>query len=178
MGYYSFKVSGPNLQGTTSLIEKAWMETYPGEHFIFHFLDDNYQEQYKAEQNFSKSITLGSMIAILISCLGLLGYTRYNAVKSIKEIGVRKAFGVSQFDIIMFFNNEILRIIGISAILSLPLAWIFVNKWLLNFAYKINVSVFMFLIALGITTLIAVSSTFYISWKSSLRSPNEALKSE
>ena len=178
VGYYSFKVSGSNLQSTISLIEKAWTETYPGERFLYHFLEDNYQEQYKAEQNFSKSITTGSLLAILISCLGLLGYARYNAVKSIKEIGVRKSFGASHFDIILFFNNEILRIIGISAIISLPLALILVNKWLLNFAYKINVSIWTFLIALGITTLIAVSSTFYISWKSSLRSPHEALKSE
>lgn len=178
VGYYSFKVSDSDLQGTISLIEKAWTETYPGERFLFRFLEENYQEQYKAEQDFSKSITLGSLLAILISCLGLLGYARYNAVKSIKEIGVRKAFGASQFEIIMLFNNEILRIIGVSAIISLPLAWILVNKWLMNFAYKINVSIWMFMIALGITILIAVSSTFYISWKSSLRSPHEALKSE
>ena len=112
VGYYSFKVSGTDLSATTSLIEKAWTETYPNEKFIFHFLEDNYQKQYETEQNFSKSVTSGSLLAILISCLGLLGYARYNAVKGIKEIGVRKAFGASQLNILMLFNNEILRIIG------------------------------------------------------------------
>ena len=178
VGYYSFKVSGTDLQATISQIEKAWTDIYPGERFLYRFLEDTYQEQYKTEKNFSSSITLGSLFAILISCLGLLGYARYNAVKSIREIGIRKSFGASQFDILMHFNNEIFGIIGISAIVSLPLAWIFVNKWLMNFAFRINVSVWMFLIALSLTMLIAVSSTFYISWKSSLRSPNEALKAE
>jgi putative ABC transport system permease protein len=178
VGYYSFKLSGANLQGTISRIEKAWTEVYPGEKFLFRFLEANFREQYKTEEDFGRTITLGSFLAILISCLGLLGYARYYAVKSIREIGVRKAFGASQFEIIMLFNNEILKIIGGSTLLSLPLAWILVNKWLMNFAYKIHISLWMFLIALGITVLIAVSTTFYISWKSSLRNPHEALKSE
>ena len=178
VGYYSFKISGSDLNATTSMIEKAWIETYPNEKFIFHFLEDNYLKQYETEHNFSKSITSGSLLAIVISCLGLLGYARYYAVKGIKEIGIRKAFGASQFDIIMLFNNEILMIIGISAVVSIPLTWILVNRWLLNFVYKINLTVWMFIFALGITALIAVSSTFYISWKSSLRSPHEALKNE
>jgi putative ABC transport system permease protein len=178
VGYYSFKVSGSDLLATTSLIEKAWIETYPNEKFIFHFLEDNYQKQYETEQNFSKSVTSGSLLALLISCLGLLGYARYNAVKRIKEIGVRKAFGASQVDILMFFNYEILKITGISSLIALPLAWILGNKWLMNFAYRINISGWMFLLAFGITILIAVSSTFYISWKSSLINPHEALKTE
>jgi putative ABC transport system permease protein len=178
VGYYSYKVTGSDFQGTVSQIEKAWTETYPGEKFLYRFLGNNYQEQYKAEHNFSKSVTSGSILAIIISCLGLLGYARYNAVKSIKEIGVRKAFGASRFDIILLFTNETLRIICISAILSLPLAWIVADKWLMNFAYRIDLSVWMFLIAIAITTLIAVLSTLYITWRSSLRCPIEALKHE
>ena len=178
VGYYSFKISGSDLQATSSLIEKAWIDTYPNEKFIFHFLEGNYQKQYEKEQNFSKSVTSGSFLAILISCLGLLGYARYNAVKGIKEIGVRKAFGASQLDILIFFNYEIIKIIGISALITLPLAWILVNKWLMNFAYRINISVWMFILALGITTLIAILSTLYISWKSSLINPHEALRTE
>jgi putative ABC transport system permease protein len=178
VGYYSFRISGSDLQNTFSLIDKAWTETYPGERFLFRYLKNNYLEQYENEQNFSRSVTLGSLLAILISCLGLMGYARYNAVKGIKEIGVRKVFGANQFDIIKHFNIVILKIIGISAVVSFPVAWILVNKWLMNFAYRINVSIWMFLLALGITTLIAVSSTFYISWKSSLVCPHEALRSE
>lgn len=178
VGYYSFKVSDHDLQNTLSLITRAWTDTYPGEKFLFKYLKANYLEQYEAERDFGRSVTIGSLLAILISCLGLLGYARYNAVKSIKEIGVRKAFGASQFNIIMHFNNEILKIIGVSALISLPLAWVLVNNWLQNFAYRVTVSVWMLLIAIVVTSVVAISTTFWISWKYSLIQPQSALRSE
>ncbi len=178
VGYYSFKIAPENIQGAIPMIEKAWTETYPGERFLYKYLEDNYREQYAAEQNFGKSLSLGSFMAILISCLGLFGFARYSAAKRIKEIGVRKTFGASRNDILILFNNEILQMVGAAAIFGLPLSWFLANKWLQNFAYRINASLWMFAAALALTAFIAVLVTFYISWKSSLRNPNDSLKYE
>jgi putative ABC transport system permease protein len=178
VGYYSFKITGADFQNTISLIDKAWTNTYPGEKFLFRSLEANYNEQYQDEQNFSRSVTLGSILAILISCLGLLGYARYNAVKSIREIGIRKAFGAGRKDILIHFNSEILRVIAISAIVILPPAWILVSEWLDNFAYRINLSVWIFILALVITFVIAISTTFFISLRSSILPPSKALAQE
>lgn len=178
VGYYSFKIAPENIQRAIPLIEKAWTETYPGERFLYKYLEDNYQEQYRAEQNFGNSLSMGSFMAILISCLGLFGFARYSAAKRIKEIGIRKTFGASRNDILILFNKEILQMVGAAAIFSLPLSWFLVNKWLQNFAYRINASLWMFAAALALTAFIALSVTFYISWKSSMLDPNESLKYE
>ena len=178
VGYYSFKLAPESADNTIPLIEKAWSETYPGERFIYRYLTDNYREQYRAEQNFGRSISLGSFMAILISCLGLYGFARYSASKRTREIGIRKTFGADSQDILMLFIMEILKIVAAAAVIGLPVSWILVNQWLQNFAYRINPSLWMFLAALGITAIIAVSTTFYISLKSSLLNPNESLKYE
>jgi putative ABC transport system permease protein len=178
VGYYSFRISGSDVKNTIGSITKAWEDTYPYEKFQSHYLKTNYMAQYEAEENFGNSVILGSFLAILISCLGLLGYARYNAEKSIREIGVRKAFGADQADIIMHFSREILYITGLSALISLPLAWLMAGSWLQNFAYRTALSVWMPLAALAITFFIAFSTTFRISLKYSRMRPHEALKTE
>lgn len=178
VGYYSFKVVTADLKPVLPLIEKAWTETYPGERFLFRFLDVKYREQYHSEENFGKSLSLGSFLAILISCLGLLGYARYSAVKRIREIGIRKTFGATNLDILMLFNKETAKMVIYAAMISLPLAWLIVNKWLQNFVYRIEISLWMFLSALLITAIITLGSTFWVSWKASLRNPVDSLKSE
>lgn len=178
VGYYSFRIAPENIQSAIPLIEKAWIETYPLERYLYRYLEDNYHEQYRAEQNFGKSLSLGSFMAILISCLGLFGFARYSAAKRIKEIGVRKTFGASRNDILILFNKEILQMVGAAAVFGLPISWFLVNKWLLNFAYRIDASLWMFAAALALTAFIALSTTFYISWKASMLNPAESLKYE
>jgi len=178
VGYYSFRISEGMVGEVIPLIGKAWEEIYPGERFQYKFLEDSYLEQYTAEKNFGRSLSLGSFLAILISCLGLFGYARYAAVKRIREIGIRKTFGATRNDIIILYHSEILRIITAAALFSLPLAWLLVTRWLRNFAYHVNVSAWMFLLALGLTILIAFSATFYISWRSSGQNPARSLKYE
>ena len=178
VGYYSFRLSPADLSSTIQLIDRAWTDVYPGERFLYKFLDDSYREQYAAEENFGKSVTAGSFLAIFISCLGLLGFVRYSAVKRIKEIGIRKAFGANGFDILILFNTEILKMVGISSLFGLPAAWFLMDKWLMNFAYRIELTAWMFLAALLLTALIAVIATFYISWRASRANPVESLKYE
>ena len=178
VGYYSFKIVNDNLHTALPLIENAWSEIYPGERFIYSFLDVNYWKQYSAEQNFGNAVTLGAMLGILISCLGLLGFARYSAVKRIKEIGVRKTFGASKYSILVLLNGEVLRLLGIASVFAVPLSWMLMNRWLVNFAYRVHISAWMFAGAFLITALIAVAVTFYISWVSSVRNPGESLKYE
>ncbi len=178
VGYYSFRIAPEYIRAAIPLIEKAWVETYPGERFLYKYLEVNYYEQYLAEENFGNSLSLGSIMAILISCLGLFGFARYSAAKRIKEIGVRKTFGASSSAILILFNKEVLQMVGFAAIFGLPLSWFLANKWLQNFAYRINASLWMFVAALALTALIAVSATFYISLKSSRANPKESLRNE
>ena len=176
--FYTIKA---NLVGIDRLIpelEKIWNEHYPGNPFNYFFLDDFYNEQYRSDQRFSGLFMVSSFLAIIIACLGLSGLSAYAITKRTKEIGIRRTNGARITQILILLNRDFIKWVIIAIIIATPLAWIVMDKWLQNFAYRISVSWWIFVLSAAIATGIALITVSWQSWRAAKRNPVEALRYE
>lgn len=159
-------------------IEKIWNQFQPGQPFIYSFLDEEFDALYRAEQRVSKIVGIFAVLAILVACLGLLGLAAYTAEQRTKEIGIRKVLGASVGGIVMLLSKEFLKWVLISNVIAWPLAYYFMNSWLANFAYRIDLSLTVFLVAGISAILIALLTVSLQAVKAATANPVEALKYE
>jgi putative ABC transport system permease protein len=143
-GFYSIKFNTKNVSESLSKFEADWKEYFPGNPFNFFFLDDHYNKQYKADQQFGEVFGLFSALAIFIACLGLFGLSSLTAIQRTKEIGVRKVLGASVPGIISLMSKDYLILMGIAMVMAVPLAWWAMNSWLESFANRIALSWWIF----------------------------------
>lgn len=155
-GYYSVKMGVANVAETIRKIEETWKEFYPGSPFSYFFLDDYYNEQYKADQQFGKAFGLFSGLAIFVACLGLFGLSSLMAIQRTKEIGVRKVLGASVGSILTLVSKDLLVLIAIAILVATPIAWFVMNEWLQSFATRVDLSVITF--ALPCLAVLAVAA--------------------
>lgn len=177
VGYYSFRL-GSIEEKTIDRLAEIWKVTYPGEQFLFHIMEETYEEQYRTEWNFMRSFMLAALLAMITSSLGLLAFSSYNTLKRTKEIGIRKTFGSSRGRIMILLHMETFSLVMISTLIGIPVAWLIVSRWLTNFSYRIEPSWWMFLVAVLVTLLVATATTFIQTWKISGRNPVESLRYE
>ncbi len=144
----------------------------------FHFLADDYDNLYRTEQNMSKIIRYSSFLAIFISCLGLLGLSSFMTERRTKEIGIRKINGAKSIEIFTLLSGEYIIWVMISIIIACPVAWYAMNKWLQNFAYRIDISWWVFAMAGIIALLIALLTVSFQSYRAAGKNPVEALRYE
>ncbi len=144
----------------------------------FHFLADDYDNLYRTEQNMSKIIRYSSFLAIFISCLGLLGLSSFMIERRTKEIGIRKINGAKSNEIFTLLSGEYIIWVMISIIIACPVAWYAMNKWLQNFAYRIDISWWVFVLAGSIAFLIALLTVSFQSYRAAGKNPVEALRYE
>jgi len=144
----------------------------------FHFLADDYVNLYRTEQNMSKIIRYSSFLAILISCLGLLGLSSFMSERRTKEIGIRKINGAKSNEIYTLLSGEYIIWVMISIIIASPIAWYAMNKWLQNFAYRIDIGWWVFVLAGTIAFLIALLTVNFQSYRAAGKNPIEALRYE
>lgn len=177
VGCYSFRLASldPHI---FERIGAVWNRIYPGEQFLYSFMEDSYQEQYKAERSFGSSFLIAALLAIITSCLGLLGLSRFNILKRTKEIGIRKTFGSGRGGVLRLLQIETFILVLISSLIGIPVAWFIVNRWLMNFAYRIDLSWWMFLTAVLATLLVSVATTFVQTWRAANQNPVETLRYE
>jgi putative ABC transport system permease protein len=147
------RLNTSDLQKTISAIELKWKEVVPDEPFIYSFMDSRLDNLYSTEQSSGKLLTIFSFIAIVIACVGLFGLAAYLANQRTKEIGVRKVLGATVFSIVNLLSRDFTKLVLISFIAGTPLAWIFMNKWLESFAYRIDLNLLTFIIS-GIVVLV------------------------
>jgi putative ABC transport system permease protein len=141
-------------------------------------VDQALDSQYRQEQRLSKFVTSGSILAIVIACLGLFGLASLMITRRAKEIGIRKVLGATSSSIVLLVNKEFTKLVAIAFVIAVPVAWYAMQHWLQDFAYRIDISVGVFLSA-GITALvIAWITVSYQSMKATLINPVESLKSE
>jgi putative ABC transport system permease protein len=178
IGYYSVKVNTSNVKQTVAQIEEIWNQTYPEDRFKYYFLDDQFNAQYKADQSFGRVFTLFTGLAILIAVVGLLGLAVYSANLRTKEIGVRKVNGARNIEILMMLNRNFIKWVIISFVLATPFAWYILDKWLESFAYKTELSWWIFAMAGFLALGIALLTVSWQSWKAATRNPVEALRYE
>lgn len=174
----SVKLNSGNLSDQLAVVEKEWKKLAPDYPFTYQFVDETIERQYKAEQNTGILIGSFALLAILIACLGLLGLTAFMTEQRKKEIGVRKVLGATVSGIVLLLSKDFSRLILVAFVLVVPLAWYAVNKWLADFAYQVEVSPWVFLVAGLIVLVIAFVSVFYQALKAAVVNPSETLRSE
>lgn len=146
--------------------------------FEFSFLDDSLQQQYSEDQKVSSIITSFTLIAMLISCLGLYGLSSYMAERRFKEIGVRKVMGASVNQIVGLMSKEFVKLVVIAFVISVPLAWYAMDQWLAGFAYRVPINPMIFIVAGSIALLIALVTVSFESVKAALTNPVTSLRNE
>jgi putative ABC transport system permease protein len=177
-GYVSLRAAPGNYLQTIKFINETWEKLAPGLPFQYFFIKDKYIEKYKEEERLSKIVGTFALIAISLSCLGLFALIAHLSIRRTKEIGIRKINGAKITDIMILLNREFIKLVAIAFVIACPVAWYIMNNWLQNFAYKTELSWWLFglsgIIALGIATLTVSVHT----WRTASRNPVEALRYE
>jgi ABC-type antimicrobial peptide transport system permease subunit len=172
------KIEAGREQETLESLQQLYSEFNPGFVLNFRFLDEDYQAQYVAEQRVSVLSRYFAGIAILISCLGLFGLAAFTAERRIKEIGIRKVLGSSEWNIIRLLSGDFAKMVLVAIVIALPLSYYLTANWLDNFAYKIDLQWWYFIGAGALTMMIALLTVSFQSVKAALMNPVESLRSE
>jgi putative ABC transport system permease protein len=146
--------------------------------FEYHFLDKQWDLFYREDHIRETIFMIVSMLTILIACLGLFGLTTYEAAQCIKEIGIRKVLGASVSSIVILLSKSFLKLVGIAAILAFPIAWLAMHKWLQEFAYRIHVQWWVFVLAGLTAAAIAFVTIGLQAVKAAMANPVKSLRSE
>ncbi|MBL7742349.1 MAG: ABC transporter permease [Chitinophagaceae bacterium] len=177
-GLASFKIDAANSANLIPQIEKRWKSLAPGMPFSYRFMSDSFDEMYRSEQRAGTIAVVFSVLAILIACLGLFGLATYMAEQRTKEIGVRKVLGASVSNIVFMLSGDFARLVLIGAVIAFPVAWFAMNKWLQDFAYRINIGWWIFIAAALITMLIALCTVVFQAVKAAVANPVKSLRTE
>lgn len=159
-------------------IETEWKKLYAGVPFQYAFYDETIEKFYKDEERMQTLVTAATAIAILISCLGLFGLTTLTAFQRTKEVGIRKVLGASVPGIVRLLSKEFLWLVLISVIVATPIAWWLMNGWLQDYAYRIDIKWWMFIIAALAAVVIALVTVSYQAIKAAMANPVDSLRSE
>ena len=176
--FMTVSVSSTDYKALLSKMEKVWHKSLPMVPFTYAFLDNEVQRQYETEISLSDIINLFTIMAILISCLGLFGLAAFSAEQRQKEIGIRKVLGADVAGIVSLLSREFILLVGIAFILATPLAWWGMHKWLEAFAYKVTLSWWMFAMAGMLSIVIALVTVSFQAIKAALANPVKSLRSE
>ncbi|WP_153796210.1 ABC transporter permease [Foetidibacter luteolus] len=174
----SVNVSSANLPATLKAIENKWKTTIPNRPFDYFFLDEFFDKQYRSEVRFGNLFLNFAVLAIFISCLGLLGLASYSTIQRTKEIGVRKVMGASVANIVGLLSKDFLKLVLVSFFIAGPVAGYFMYKWLQDFAYRSNLSWWVFLAAGVLAVVIALATISFQAIKAAVTSPVKSLRSE
>ena len=177
-GATAFKISTSNVQVLVKNIESKWKTMASGMPFSYQFLDEAFDNMYKVEQRTGKLGLSLAVIAILIACLGLFGLATYMAEQRIKEIGVRKVLGATVSNLVSMLSKDFVKLVLISTVLAVPLAWWAMNKWLQDFAYRINIGWWVFAAAGVLALLIALLTVSSQAIKAAIANPVKSLRTE
>jgi putative ABC transport system permease protein len=176
--YVSIKIDGKNEAATINMISKKWNEIYPDYPFEYFFLQNQYDNLYKADVKVGNVFTAFTILAILIACLGIFGLTSYTTEKRTKEIGIRKVLGANASTIMILITKDYIIPILISAVISIPISWYFIQNWLQNFSYRINIQWFIFFFATLLAFLIAVIAINSKAYFAARKNPVESIRYE
>jgi putative ABC transport system permease protein len=176
--YLSVKLNTQDIAGSVAFIKHQWNNIVPDSPFEYFFYDSFYDQLYKKEALFGKIIFMFSMIAILIACMGLFGLAAFFSEKRTKEIGIRKVNGATIGEIMTMLNRQFIKWVFIAFIIAAPVAWYAMHKWLQSFAYKTELSWWIFGLAGLIAFIIALLTVSWQSWRAGTINPVEALRYE
>jgi putative ABC transport system permease protein len=177
-GTLSVKVNGDKASQAIALIQKLWQENFPGHPLQYQFLDDHFKEVYRTDAQITQMVGILAFLAILISCLGLFGLASYSAERRIKEIGVRKVLGASMSSIVALLSKHFIKLVLIANAIAWPMAWYTVNHWMQDYAYRLPMTWWVFVLS-GIAALaIALITVSFLAMKAAAANPVESLRTE
>lgn len=177
-GTINVRIDGKNTHQSIAYIKKVWEEFSPDIPFEYHFLTERYDSLYKSEEKLSVLIVYFSVLAIFLACLGLFGLVSFSTVKRFKEIGIRKVNGARISEIIVLLNKSYVILIMTAFIISCPVAFYSVRKWLQNYAYKTDISWWIFPLAAFIVLIVVLVTVSWQSWRAANSDPVKALRNE
>ena len=176
--YLIVHAKASNIGSLLSSIGATWHKLNPNEPFEYSFIDEDFQKNYEVETRLTAIVGYFTVIAILISCLGLFGLATFSAEQRIKEIGVRKVLGASVTGIVTLLSKDFLKLVGISILIASPAAWWIMNKWLQDFAYRTNISWTVFVITTITALIIALITISFQAIRAAIVSPVKSLRTE
>jgi len=176
--YLCIRISSSDISSAVKSIGNKLKEIVPDDPFEYRFLDEVIDNLYKSEQKTSILAKFIAMLAIFISCLGLFGLASFSSEQRIKEIGIRKVLGASIINVIVMLTKDFTKWVLLANILAWPLAWYAMNKWLLNFVYRIDLTIWPFLLAGFLVLIIALLTVSFQAIKAATANPVESLKYE
>jgi putative ABC transport system permease protein len=177
-GSISFRISTGNAASLISKIEATYKKMAPGQPFAYTFMDEDFNSIYNAEQQVGNISITFSILAIVIACLGLFGLVTYAAEQRIREIGIRKVLGASVSNIVSMLSMDFLKLVFIASVIAFPFAWYFMNNWLQDFAYRINISWWIFAVAGIVALLIALITVSIQAIRAAMMNPVKSLRTE
>jgi putative ABC transport system permease protein len=175
---FMLRIHGNNMQQTLANLEIVWKQRVPDRPFAYHFLDDDYNKLYLAEQRTSLFFSVAAGLAIVLACLGLFGLAAFTTIQRTKEIGIRRILGANISSITFLIAKNFLQLVGIAILVAIPLAWWAGNNWLQDFAFRIHIQSSVFLITAIVTALIALCTVGYHTIRAALTNPVKSLRTE
>jgi putative ABC transport system permease protein len=176
--YFSVRLSTNHLPETIAAIKATYRQAFPGDPFDYYFMDEYFDRQYHEEQQLAKVIGFFAGLAIIIACLGLFGLAALATMQRTKEIGVRKVLGASVPRLVFLLSKDFVRLALIGNAFALPLAWWGTGKWLENYAFRIDISPWLFVFPTLLVLLIALLTVSMQTWKAARQNPVKALRYE
>jgi putative ABC transport system permease protein len=176
--YFTIKLSTDNMKATLAQLENAWKKFSDERPFEYTFLDETYTKLYQSEARFQKVFISLVVLGIIIACLGLLGLSIFAAQRRVKEIGIRKVLGASAASVVGLLSKDFLKLVVIALIIAVPVAWFAMNKWLQDFAYRIDIQWWVFVAAAVIALLIAFITISSQAVKAAVANPVKSLRTE
>jgi putative ABC transport system permease protein len=172
------KLSGDKIEAEVAGIKSLWNKFSPDYPIEYNFLDESFQKMYKAEDKLKTLLTFFTGITIFVACLGLLGLAAYAAERRKKELGIRKVLGATVQGLVVLLSKDFIKLVLISLVVASPVAWYFMNKWLESFAYRIDITWWMFAVAAVLAVLLALLTVSFQAVKAALSNPVQNLRTE
>ncbi len=176
--FISIRLQPGKINEQLGAIAAQWKSFAPATPFDFSFLDNEFDALYRSEQRMGAVFGVFTFLSIFVACLGLLGLSIFTAERRKKEIGVRKVLGASVQNVVGLLSREFIKLVTIAAVIAFPIAWLVMNKWLENFAYRISMGWWIFLIAGASAMAIALLTVSFQAIKAAIANPVKALRSE
>jgi len=176
--YLAVRIKPGDYQKAIGHIQAKWAEFMPDNPFEYSFLDAEFDSLYRTDQTIGKVFSVFTFLSLTVACLGLLGLAMFTAERRTKEIGIRKVLGASVQNVVTMLSKDFLKLVIIASLIAFPIAWYAMNKWLQDFAYKTDISWWVFALSTGAVCAIALFTISFQSLKAAMTNPVESLRSE
>lgn len=174
----SVRMKAGDVHENINILKQAWSVVAPNQDFEYHFLDEKLTAAYEQEQKTATIVKIASGLSIFIACMGLFGMVTLSITRRTKEIGVRKVLGANALQLVNLLSKDFLGLVAIAMVIASPVTWYLMNKWLQDFAYRVNIGWWIFILATVIAMLIAFITVSFQVVKAAVANPVKSLRTE